>query len=244
MYVQICARICNFLYPLSKRNQRLWSLVEAEWFMNPGHLSVIEIRQNTKANTPQQKDSDAHLQEWPQDRTCEHPTLETEGTSLWKTCLYRWMGERKEQKGTFFFTGGAHTSCYFATGGVMVPKGRVVTMEGGARCPHRLSSTEHAFTDTAHPEASEGPRATVGLLPGSSGKTPPQSPGRKRHPTVSRTAQPCDPKCGAGLPVNHGPGKQRQRAEVDGGQSWISKCPEGPDRTSEWNRLYPGGENM
>ena len=57
----------------------------------------------------------------------------------------------------------------------MVPKGRVVAMEGGARCPRRPSSTEHAFTDTAQPGAREGAGATVGLLPGSSGKTPPES---------------------------------------------------------------------
>ena len=49
MCVQICAWICNFLYPLSKKNPRLWSLVEAEWFMNLGHLNVTKIKQNTKA---------------------------------------------------------------------------------------------------------------------------------------------------------------------------------------------------
>lgn len=75
MCAQICACVCNFLYPLSKRNQRLgvwWK----QRFTNLGHLSTAEIRQDTKAKDLE--DSDAHLQasRWPQARSFEHPILE------------------------------------------------------------------------------------------------------------------------------------------------------------------------
>lgn len=109
MCVQICACICNFLYPLSKRNQRLWSLVKAEWFMNPGHLNVIEIRQNTKAKTPQQKDSDAHLQEWLEERTCKHPTLETVGDkSLKNLSVQMVMREEGAERNILLYRWSTH----------------------------------------------------------------------------------------------------------------------------------------
>lgn len=209
MCVQICACICNFLYPLSKRNQRLWSLVKAECFMNPGHLNVIEIRQNTKAKTPQQKDSDAHLQEWLEERTCEHPTLETVGDVFEKPISTDGHERGRSRK--------QHSPLPMEhTRPVILPLLVWWSLREGS-WPWRMEPGVHAdpaapstLSQTPHnrgPGREQGPpwaccQEAVGRHL--------QSPGRKRHPTASRMAQSCDPKCGAGLPVNHGPGKQRQ----------------------------------
>ena len=67
-------------------------------------------------------------------------------------------------------------------------------MQGGARCPRRRSTAEHISTDAAQPGTRKGARGTACLLPASSGKAPPQSPGRKCHPAVSRLAQSYNPE--------------------------------------------------
>lgn len=182
---------------------------------------------------------------WPQASHLSVPYWRQWVISHWKTYLYRWMWERKEQKGTFFFTDSSTyvpLFCHLWRDGSLSEESWPWRVEPGV---HTDSAPPSTFPQTLHtqgPVREQGPPCAC--CQEAVGRHLRRVLGRNAIPWLATWHSPITPRAGAGLPMNHSLGKQRQRREVDGGQLWISKSPEGRDWTSEWHRLHPGGENM
>lgn len=138
---------------------------------------------------------------------------------------------RKER----FSTDVARRFHYFPTGGV----------DGSLREGRDYAGWSQVSTQTQHPP-STFPQTlhTARDQKGSKGHRVPAASKQWEDASAESWAEmpsheeaawrsPITRRADAGLPMNHSPGKQRQCGKRTEGSLWISKCPEGPDRTSE-----------
>lgn len=224
MRVQICACVCNFLYPLSKRNQRLWSLVEAEVHEprtsqcrgnKAGHKGKGLRSRRTQMPT-------SRASRWPQARSFEHPILERVGDkSLKNLSVQMNVREKGAERNVFLYRCGTHVPlfCHRWRDGFLSGGSWLCRVEPGV---HADAAPPSTFPQTLHsqgPEREQGPPRAC--CQQAVGRLLRRVLGGNTIPRLAAWRSPITRRADAGLPMNHSPGKQRQCGEADRGQLWI-----------------------